>query len=210
MIAQDLASTLVRYGTDSRETDRFHHISHNHAMVVIEVLQVRNMSTSAAGTVETPGRNVRAKSGLNKSILDQRWGEFRRQLDYKLAWGGEHLIAIPPRNTSRTCPACGYVSTENRQAQAQFACVKCEYKNHADLVDAINIVAAGHAVLACEGTAQSGRPMNRTPPKRLRLLMQPEHSRNPRHSCRGGCQRCHGCTENRHNGPSRLLAIRKQ
>ena len=52
-------------------------------MVCIEDLQVRNLSTSAAGTVEAPGRNVRAKSGLNRSILDQGWFEFRRQLDYK-------------------------------------------------------------------------------------------------------------------------------
>ncbi len=58
-------------------------ISQNQAMVCIEDLQVRNMSRSAAGTAEAPGRHVRAKSGLNKLILDQGWAEFRRQLDYK-------------------------------------------------------------------------------------------------------------------------------
>ena len=42
-------------------------------MVCIEDLQVRNMSRSAAGSTEKPGKNVRAKSGLNKSILDQGW-----------------------------------------------------------------------------------------------------------------------------------------
>lgn len=66
-------------------------ISQNHAFVCIEGLQVRNMPRSAAGTVEKPGRNVRAKSGLNKSILDQGWFEFRRQMDYKLAWNGGWL-----------------------------------------------------------------------------------------------------------------------
>jgi len=54
-------------------------ISQNHAMVCIEDLQVRNMSRSASGSTETPGKRVRAKSGLNKSILDQGWFEFRRQ-----------------------------------------------------------------------------------------------------------------------------------
>ena len=39
-------------------------ISQNHAMVCIEDLQVRNMSKSAAGNAETPGRNVKSKSGL--------------------------------------------------------------------------------------------------------------------------------------------------
>ena len=125
-------------------------ISQNHAMVCIEDLQVRNMSKSAAGTLETPGKNVRAKSGLNKSILDQGWFEFRRQLDYKLAWKGGHLIAVPPKNTSRTCPCCGYVSAENRQTQVQFECVKCGFEENADLVGAINVLRAGHARLACE------------------------------------------------------------
>ena len=125
-------------------------ISQNHAMVCIEDLQVRNMSRSAAGTTENPGKNVRAKSGLNKAILDQGWFEFRRQLDYKLAWAGGHLIVVPPQNTSRTCPACGHVSADNRQTQARFLCVECGFEENADLVGAINILRAGHARCACE------------------------------------------------------------
>lgn len=125
-------------------------ISQNHAMVCIEDLQVRNMSRSAVGTTENPGRNVRAKSGLNKTILDQGWFEFRRQLDYKLAWNGGHLIAVPPQNTSRTCPCCGHVSADNRPTQARFVCVACGFEENADVVGAINILRAGHARCACE------------------------------------------------------------
>ncbi|MEJ2620239.1 MAG: transposase [Candidatus Thiodiazotropha sp.] len=125
-------------------------ISQNHAMVCIEDLQVRNMSKSAAGTTEQPGKNVRVKSGLNKSILDQGWFEFRRQLDYKLAWSGGWLIAVPPQNTSRTCPCCGHVSAENRRMQEQFACVECGFEENADRVGAINVLRAGHARFACE------------------------------------------------------------
>lgn len=125
-------------------------ISQNHAMVCIEDLQVRNMSKSAAGSTEKPGRNVRAKSGLNKSILDQGWFEFRRQLDYKLAWSGGWLVAVPPQNTSRTCPCCGHVSAGNRQTQARFECVACGFEENADLVGAINVLRAGHARFACE------------------------------------------------------------
>ncbi|WP_205738514.1 RNA-guided endonuclease InsQ/TnpB family protein [Billgrantia endophytica] len=120
-------------------------ISQTHAMVCIEDLQVRNMSQSAAGTTEQPGRNVRAKSGLNKAILDQGWFEFRRQLDYKLAWNGGWLIAVPPRNTIRTCPECGHVSADNRRTQARFECVDCGFAEHADVVGAINVLRAGHA-----------------------------------------------------------------
>ena len=140
-----------------------HAISKNHAIVCIEDLQVRNMSKSSKGNAETHGKQVKQKSGLNRAILDQGWGEFRRQLDYKLAWRGGHLIAVPPHNTSRTCPACGHVSDENRQTQARFECVECGYENHADVVGAINVLERGHRLLACGELAQLGRSVKQEP-----------------------------------------------
>ena len=138
-------------------------VSQNHAMVCIEDLQIRNMSRSAKGTAETPGKRVRQKSGLNRSILDQGWGEFRRQLDYKLAWRGGHLIAVAPHNTSRTCPQCGHVSKENRQTQAQFKCVECRYENNADVVGAMNVLERGQRLIACGERVQSGRSLKQEP-----------------------------------------------
>jgi putative transposase len=138
-------------------------ISKNHAIVCIEDLQVRNMSKSAAGSSDSPGRNVKAKSGLNKSILDQGWFEFRRQLEYKQVWLGGDVLAVPARNTSRTCPACGHVSADNRQTQAKFACVECGYENNADMVGAINVLERGHRLLACGELAQSGRSVKQEP-----------------------------------------------
>ena len=123
-------------------------ISKNHAIVYVEDLQVGNMSKSAKGTVENPGKNVKQKSGLNCAILDQSWYEFRRQLDYKLAWNGGFLFAVPPQNTSRTCPCCGYTAKENRQTQADFECVECGYTENADVVGAINILKRGQALQA--------------------------------------------------------------
>jgi putative transposase len=79
------------------------------------------MSKSASGTAANPG--TRAKSGLNRSILDQGWFEFRRQLDYKLAWNGGILVLVPPHNTSGECPACVHVEAANRQTQGQFRCL---------------------------------------------------------------------------------------
>lgn len=128
-------------------------ISKNHALVCMEELQIGNMSKSAAGTLASPGRNVKAKSGLNRSILDQGWGEFKRQLEYKLSWNGGSLIAVNPRNTSRTCPSCNHIAKENRLSQAKFHCVKCSFEENADLVGAINILRAGHAQLACTDTS---------------------------------------------------------
>ncbi len=126
-------------------------ISQNHAMVCIEDLQVRNMSKSAVGTIDQPGRNVRAKSGLNKAILDQGWFEFRRQLEYKLQWQGGFLVPVPPQNMSRTCPSCGHVSADNRQTQARFVCVECGFEENADLVGAINILSRGMQLMRDEG-----------------------------------------------------------
>lgn len=123
-------------------------ISKNHAVVYVEDLQVSNMSKSARGTAEEHGKNVKQKSGLNRSILDQSWFEFRRQLAYKLAWNGGHLIAVPPQNTSRICPCCGYTAKENRQTQADFECVECGYTENADVVGAINILRRGQEILA--------------------------------------------------------------
>jgi putative transposase len=111
-------------------------ISKNHALVCIEDRQALIMSKSATGTVEKPGRNVRAKAGLNKSILDQGWFAFRRQLEYKMAWSGGRLLAVPPHHTSRTCPCCGQVAKESRKTQARFLWVACGYANHADVVGA--------------------------------------------------------------------------
>jgi len=124
-------------------------IAQNHGLVVIEDLRVRNMSKSAKGTVENPGKNVRQKSGLNRSILDAGWGEFRRQLEYKLAWAGGLVVAVDPKNTSRTCPACGHIAKENRLTQEDFICINCGYAADADVTAAQIILRAGHARLAC-------------------------------------------------------------
>ena len=150
-------------------------ISKNHAVVCIEDLSVRNMSASAAGTVDAPGRNVRAKAGLNKAILDQGWAEFRRQLEYKLQWKGGRSIAVPPQYTSQTCPACGHVSAGNRTGQARFACLACAYEENADVVGAINILSRGMQMLRDEGldaahacAGPQGRP-DRLPSEQQKL-----------------------------------------
>ena len=132
-------------------------VSKNHALIVVEDLRIKNMSSSASGTKDAPGKNIKAKSGLNKSILDQGWGEFVRQLEYKQDWNGNLLVKIPAPNTSITCSKCSFKSKENRQSQEKFECQSCGYKNNADLNAALNVLAAGHAVLACEWKRISGR-----------------------------------------------------
>ena len=140
-------------------------VSKNHAMVVMEDLKVKNMSASASGTLEEPGTNVKQKSGLNRSILDQGWSMFRILLEYKLKQRGGQLILVPPHHTSQKCPICGFTHKDNRQSQAEFLCLECGYENNADIVGSMNVLAAGLAVRnnACEGLSTQSSPLKQEP-----------------------------------------------
>jgi putative transposase len=124
-------------------------LSENQA-VIVESLKIKNMSKSAKGTIESPGQNVKAKSGLNRSILQQSWGKFFEMLEYKLKRNGGELIKVDPKYSSQTCPKCGHISKENRKTQANFKCTKCHYQANADYVASINLlnIGAGTALKA--------------------------------------------------------------
>ena len=124
-------------------------MSETQAIVFVEDLRIRAMTRSAKGTREAPGRNVRQKSGLNRSLLSQGWGTFLSLLEDKLARRGGRLVRVDPRNTSRTCSACSHVSPDNRKTQEAFVCVACGHAENADLNAAKNILRAGHARRAC-------------------------------------------------------------
>ncbi|MEU6411873.1 transposase [Microbispora sp. NPDC046933] len=115
-------------------------------VIVHEDLRIANMTRSAAGTIAQPGRNVAAKSGLNRSILDAGWGVFLRVLAHKAESAGRELIAVDPRNTSRTCARCGHCAKDNRVTQARFRCQACGHEAHADVNAAKNILRAGLAL----------------------------------------------------------------
>ena len=72
-------------------------------------------------------------------------------------------ITILPAYTSQRCACCGHTAKENRQSQSKFVCQLCGYTANADINGARNILAAGHAVLACGGMVQSGRPLKQEP-----------------------------------------------
>ncbi len=158
-----------------QRTDFLHKLSselaNTHAVFCIEDLKVRNMSASAAGDADSPGRNVRQKTGLNRSILDQGWSAWASMLEYKLDWRGGQLVKVPPAYTSQACAVCGHVHSGNRKGEL-FRCLACGHTDHADVNAAKNILAAGLAVLAgepsqagVEDAGQSARPVKRQPTK---------------------------------------------
>ena len=166
--------TRVRLGIArlrARETDRRKDwaektstdIARRFDVIRVEDLQISNMTRSAKGTRENPGRNVRQKAGLNRGILRSGWGLLVRRLQDKAPGRVEK---IKPHYTSQRCSACGQVDGKSRESQAVFRCTACGYACHAD-VNAARNIAAGHAVTARGGDGVA-RPVNREP----HLLLQ--------------------------------------
>ena len=124
-------------------------LSKSHAIIVLENLQIKNMTKSSKGDAFDHGKMVKQKAGLNRVILNQGWGMFKTMLQYKQAWRGGEVIFVDPKGTSQTCPICDHKAKENRLTQSTFKCVKCGYQNNADHVGSLNILARGHRVLAC-------------------------------------------------------------
>jgi transposase len=155
----------------ARETDRRKDwaekastgIARRFDVIRVEDLQITNMTRSAKGTRENPGRNVRAKAGLNRGILGSGWGLLVRRLEDKAPGRVEN---IRPAFTSQRCSACGHVDAKSRESQARFVCTACGFALHAD-VNAARNIAAGHAVTARGGDGVT-RPVNREP----HLLLQ--------------------------------------
>jgi putative transposase len=155
----------------ARETDRRKDwaekvstdIARRFDVIRVEDLQIGNMTRSARGTRENPGRNVRAKAGLNRGILRSGWGLLVRRLEDKAPGRVEK---VSPAFTSQRCSACGRVDRDSRESQAVFRCTACGFACHADANAAINI-AAGHAMTARGGDGVT-RPVNREP----HLLLQ--------------------------------------
>ena len=138
--------------------------------VVVEDLNTKGMTKSAKGTVEAPGRNVKQKSGLNRSILASGWGSLERKLAYKAGL----LLKVDPAYTSQTCSRCNHVHRDNRPSQAVFACGACGFRANADHNAAINILvraglpsvpvsARGTGAAARRGAILLGTPMTREP-----------------------------------------------
>jgi len=130
----------------NKRKDFLHKLSKQYSenqAIVVEDLKIKNMSKSAKGTTETPGKNVKAKSGLNRVITQQSWGMFFEMLEYKLKANGGELIKVDPKFTSQTCPKCKHISKNNRLSQSKFVCQKCHYTNNADIVGALNILDRG-------------------------------------------------------------------
>ena len=125
-------------------------------VIAIEDLHILGMTRSAKGTADAPGTNVKAKAGLNRSILNTGWGRLYDYIEYKAA----RTIRVPAPYTSQACNACGAIDAANRRSQAKFECVHCGHTDNADVNAALNILASGTGATG-RGGGEVTRPVKR-------------------------------------------------
>ena len=133
-----------------------HTIAQNYGWVAIEDLKLKNMTKSAKGTVEEPGKNVRQKAGLNRSLA--RVAPYAMRM--AIHWAYSRLILVDPKYTSQSSPICGYTSSSNWPSQAYFGCQTCGATANADYVAAGNILKksrTGSVRPCCELTTRQQR-----------------------------------------------------
>jgi putative transposase len=148
---------LAREREANRRRDRAHKLSRalveRFDLIAVEELRVRNMLRAAKGTLAEPGRNVAAKSALNREIADQGWAQMLSYLAYKAEEAGRRVVKVDPANTSRTCAACGEVDARSRSGP-RFRCTACAHADDADVNAAKVILSRG---LIKDGIERPGR-----------------------------------------------------
>ncbi|MFC8367501.1 RNA-guided endonuclease InsQ/TnpB family protein [Streptomyces sp. NPDC057239] len=143
------------------------YLARTYGVIVVEQLNITNMVKSARGTIEEPGKNVKAKAGLNRSIAQEAWGRTVTMLTYKLGRYGGRLVKVPAPNTSRLCSACGFTVPGSREDQATFVCKNpdCDFQCNADWNAARNILhlyRIGHVIVEVPAAGRRGRRAAKT------------------------------------------------
>ena len=133
----------------------------NHKIIILEDLKTKNLTKKSAPKPNANGgwdkNNAKAKSGLNKSILDKGWYQFEMFVNYKAERAGKVMFKVPAAYTSQACPACGHTHPSNRKSQSQFVCESCGYSDNADRNAAINIKQQAIKLITHSGTELSKR-----------------------------------------------------
>ena len=114
-------------------------LSRAYDFFAIEDLRIANLLRSAKGTAAEPGRNVRAKAGLNRAISEQGWGTFFTLLKDKAASAGLQVAEVAPQGTSQACSGCG-ADAPKTLAVRVHACPACGLVLDRDVNAARNIL----------------------------------------------------------------------
>ncbi|MDE2780376.1 MAG: transposase [Chloroflexota bacterium] len=117
--------------------------------IAIEDYDIRAMTRSGRGTVESPGTNVRLTAQLNRSIREQNWGLIEAQLAYKAAWAGKQFVKVEPQFISQDCSTCGHRRVGPFPNRI-FRCRNCGLRINQDTNAAINVLRLGRAQAGAE------------------------------------------------------------
>ena len=115
-------------------------IARDYSFIGVEDLAVKNMTASAKGTIENPGVNIKAKSGLNREVLGIAPYMFKEFLKQKSKEYFSKVVEVAPHYTSQMCFECKHVDPGNRETQGGFKCLKCGHEDNADYNAAKNIL----------------------------------------------------------------------
>jgi putative transposase len=125
------------------------------AVLATEQLQPKNMSRSARGTMDKPGRMVKQKAGLNREILSAGLGMAHQMLAYKAVEAGTrlHLSNTRQLKPSQRCSAC-WELTPKTLAQREHVCGHCGHRMQRDQNSALVVLIDAHT----PGTGVAARP----------------------------------------------------
>ena len=138
-----------------------------------EDLRTINMTRSAKGSIEEPGKNAAQKRGLNKSINEQTWSLLTQQLTYKAEYAGRQFVKMDLKFTSKTCSKCGIALDGKLETYRLFVCHACGLVIDRDLNAARNIEVRGFGALEAHG---KGEDLSSTAPHAQLRSMEPVHA----------------------------------
>lgn len=156
-IAAALRLARAKEHEANRRRDDLHkkarQIVNSAGIIALEKLNVRVMTRAAKGTAEKPGRNVAAKAGLNRRVLDAGFGQLERLIVEKAEEAARTIVWVDARFSSQECSRCGHIARESRRRR-RFACVRCGFTCHADVSAAL--VIRGRAQLGAQRMPDAG------------------------------------------------------
>ena len=129
----------IRNHRDNFLHQQSHRIVEKYGLIKVERLNIDNMlSRPAPKQDEESGQYVAngasRKSGLNKSIADAAWGQFRFMLSYKAERAGREYAEVDPAYTSQEC-LCGHRASKTLDERVHD-CPACGLHMHRDTLSA--------------------------------------------------------------------------
>lgn len=114
------------------------HVNHAISKRIVAVAQGtgRGIALEDLGGIRS---RVSARKPQRATLHGWSFYQLRSFIEYKARLNGVAVSLVDPRNTSRTCPACGHVAKENRPDQSHFLCVSCGLAGLPDYFAAVEI-----------------------------------------------------------------------